>query len=169
MSDRKEYYAKWYAENKDRRAASRKAWADANPDRIREAAAKRKAADPEAHKAKRRDAYQRNKETVKKRQREYNARNADRRNAYTAEYNATVKRASPPWLTPLHRAQIRKLKVDASLLSIETGVKHSTDHIVPLRGDTVCGLHVPWNIQIITASANASKSNLFWPDMWGPT
>lgn len=166
MTDRKEYYAEWYAANKEKRAASRKAWELANVARRRETDAKRRAENPEYFKAKSREKYQRNKESIKRRQREYDARNKDKRAVYVAQYNALIKRAAPTWLTPLHRATIKKLKADASLFTAVSGVKFSTDHIVPLNSPRVCGLHVPWNIQILTLSDNASKSNTTWPDMW---
>ena len=69
------------------------------------------------------------------------------------------KQATPAWLTPEHKRQIKQIYVDAMTVSRITGVPYVVDHIVPLRGEDVCGLHVPWNLQIMTRAENLKKSN----------
>lgn len=69
------------------------------------------------------------------------------------------KRATPKWLTPEQRKQIVDIYEHMRDCRVVTGEDYHVDHIVPLRGENVCGLHVPWNLQVLPASVNISKSN----------
>jgi hypothetical protein len=69
------------------------------------------------------------------------------------------KQATPKWLSLEQKAEIRKLYIDAMIVTRITGVPYVVDHIVPLRGETVSGLHVPWNLQVMTREENLKKSN----------
>ena len=51
----------------------------------------------------------------------------------------------------------------AAIKTMITGVKHQVDHIIPLNHPDVCGLHVSWNMDILTAEDNVRKSNNFDP------
>ncbi len=63
-------------------------------------------------------------------------------------------RAIPPWAD---RAAIRSIYLEAVRTTKRTGVLHVVDHIVPLKGSGVCGLHVENNLQIITKPENDDK------------
>lgn len=71
---------------------------------------------------------------------------------------AKIKR-TPPWLTAEHLSQIRAVYADRDQLIELTGVNFHVDHIILLQGETVSGLHVPWNLRIIPAYENLNKSN----------
>lgn len=85
--------------------------------------------------------------------------NPDKVNARSAKYRATRLQATPSWLTSEHHAEIELCYEEAIALRMYTGQDYHVDHIVPLRGETVCGLHVPWNLQVIPAKENLTKSN----------
>jgi len=63
----------------------------------------------------------------------------------------------------LVQAQIAQFYDQARAITTETGDQYSVDHIIPLIHPDVCGLHVPWNMQIMTARENSSKGNR-WSD-----
>ena len=66
---------------------------------------------------------------------------------------------TPTWLSCEDFWMMREAYSLCALRSKITGVKHHVDHVVPLRGKSVCGLHVPWNLQVIPAFENLIKSN----------
>lgn len=68
---------------------------------------------------------------------------------------------TPKWLTPRQQTEIQawyNLAKDLQWLSEEP---LQVDHIVPLNGKHVSGLHVPWNLQILPRSLNIAKGNKF--------
>ena len=69
------------------------------------------------------------------------------------------RQATPRWLTRAQKSQIRQIYQIAITMSQTTGEQYVVDHIVPLRSDEVCGLHVPWNLRVITQEENLRKSN----------
>lgn len=70
--------------------------------------------------------------------------------------------ATPAWADIKAIREMYKL---AAFLTKSTGEAHVVDHIVPLAGKLVCGLHVHWNMQVIHWRENAVKSWHTWPDM----
>lgn len=78
-------------------------------------------------------------------------------NALTAKRRANKKHAEPKWLTSDQKSSINNFYTEAKNKTIESGIPYQVDHIVPLQGKNVCGLHVPWNLQVITATDNQRK------------
>lgn len=70
-----------------------------------------------------------------------------------------IRIATPKWLSPQQKTEIENFYWLAKDLSVVSGEAYHVDHIVPLRGKDVCGLHVPWNLQVLPADINLAKSN----------
>ena len=92
---------------------------------------------------------------------EYARNNPAKANSVKKKYKAAKQRACPPWVlaSPDLCGMMEDVYRQAQELTQETGVMYHVDHIVPLQGHNVCGLHVPWNLQVLTASENCSKQN----------
>ena len=67
--------------------------------------------------------------------------------------------ATPIWLTQQQKSEMRQLYQIAITMTKTTGEQYVVDHIVPLRSEVVCGLHVPWNLRVIPRQENLLKSN----------
>ena len=85
-------------------------------------------------------------------------------------YRWKIKRGTPCWLDDDQLKQIRDIYKERKHRNKIQGLTNKShpdfwnvDHIVPLMHPLVCGLHVPWNLQLMRRCENASKSNCYWP------
>lgn len=69
------------------------------------------------------------------------------------------RQATPKWLTKEHKQQIADTYELMRDCRAVTGEDYHVDHIVPLKGENVCGLHIPWNLQVLPGYVNVFKSN----------
>lgn len=90
-----------------------------------------------------------------------NRKNPARIKANKIKYENKLAKATPIWLTAKHWEDMNAVYAAAKRLTQETGIRHQVDHIYPINGKTVSGLHVPWNLQVLTQSQNVSKSNIY--------
>ena len=80
-------------------------------------------------------------------------------NANTALRHTAKMLRKPFWLTEEDKEYISCLYQLSAMRSRESGIKWNVDHVVPLQGENVSGLHVPWNLQVIPAADNFKKNN----------
>lgn len=145
---RAEKRAAWAAANAEKKKADDRNWRLANANRKRENSKRWAASNPDKVKASR-DKWRHNPATAPMQAEACRSRQA-------AKINRT-----PRWLSDADRASMRGQYAMAALMSQLVGVTYHVDHIVPLRGKTVSGLHVPWNLQVIRGATNVQKGNRF--------
>jgi hypothetical protein len=90
-----------------------------------------------------------NKERLLKYRKEYRLKNNHLINALQAKRRSLKLNATPKF------ANLNKIKE----IYKNCPKGYTVDHIIPLQGNNVCGLHVEWNLQYLTRSENSSKSN----------
>jgi len=91
--------------------------------------------------------------------------NVDKTRFYSQSYALKKNLATPLWLTEEHKVQISEFYAHARDCEVVSGERYHVDHIVPIKGRDICGLHVPWNLQILPADINISKSNKLVADV----
>jgi hypothetical protein len=85
----------------------------------------------------------------------YAAANRGRYASYTAKRRAILLNAMPKWVDPEDITFVYEI---AKMFSM------TVDHIMPLQAKNSCGLHVPWNLQLMTKEENCAKHNRTdWP------
>ena len=153
--DRRSYSRAYYLANKERIAVGVRDWQAANPEKVR--GYKRKYDTPE-RKAR---YYQENREVLIEKVKAHTEQNSAsvfiKRRIWAGEIPAGCV---PPWLTDEHREAMQWFYDEARRLTKETGISHVVDHIARLNGIHSCGLHVPWNLQVLTDADNKRKRKL---------
>jgi hypothetical protein len=79
-----------------------------------------------------------------------------------ARYIARLQ-ATPKWTAPEQKQRMLAIYAATQQLQELTATVYHVDHIVPLRNEQVCGLHVWWNLQPMTERDNVRKQNIFDP------
>ena len=104
-----------------------------------------------------------NLEKVRERDRTYYEKNkiqlAPSKASAGAKRHARKLDACPQWLSNTDLAKIKSIYKMSTALSNKSKTPHHVDHIIPLQGLLVSGLHVPWNLRVIPAAENLTKSN----------
>lgn len=91
----------------------------------------------------------------------YKSRNRHKQALSSAKYRAKKISATPVWVDHKSIEEIYKQAKELTDFFVEflPDSGFHVDHEIPLQGEIVCGLHVPWNLQILPSRLNLSKGN----------
>lgn len=128
----KEYAAKWQRENKEKIADYKRLAVERDPSiRLRQ----------------------------RERYKDYRRRNPEIFAKHSIKRRKLEKQATPTWLNGNDEFCIRLTYLKRDFITEITGIPHQVDHVFPLNGKDSCGLHVPWNLRVISATENRRKNN----------
>lgn len=137
---RKEKAAKYYLSNRERILKRTASYNKANPEVSRKAMTKYRKNNPNKDK-------------------EWKDNNRDKIRMYWQKRYAAKKNSVPSWLDEDDNFLLQEIYDLCEMRNRMTNEVWEVDHIVPLQGKGVCGLHVPWNLQVLTREQNRLKGN----------
>jgi hypothetical protein len=138
--------AQYYARTREASILKTKIWREQNPERKQQF---------------RRAEYAANAVAAKEAARQYRVENPAKINAWSRKHQLSKRMQTPHWLTLDEHWMIEQAYELAVLRTKLFGFAWQVDHVIPLQGKLVSGLHTPYNLQVIPAKHNRSKSNQF--------
>ena len=144
LENAKKLRKEWYERNKALTIERSRQWALTNPEKRQAIHRKNREKDLENHKA---------------RNREWAKNNKPIKATLEGKRRAAKLQRTPKWDLEAHLIQAKYQL--ANMLTRETGKPYHVDHIIPLQGKKVCGLHVFSNLRVILGEENVKKSNKF--------
>jgi hypothetical protein len=158
---RREYYLK----NKERLLEKNKAWAAANVESVRAAkklwVSRLPEETKEVYNARTRARYHQQKQWNVERKKVYKSQHKHLTNANASKRRAALLQRIPVWQTEFDELKIKCIYSVAAMLSRVNNEPWTVDHIIPLQGKIVSGLHVPSNLQVMRARENEAKRNKY--------
>lgn len=142
--------------HREERTAYARRWREANRERYNANARERRLRSLDADRQRKREYERTHPEAMRAKRARWQQRYPHKAAAKVALRRASERRATPPWADV---SAIVAVYEAAARLTRDTGVRHHVDHMYPLRGRTICGLHVPYNLQVLTEAENLKKSN----------
>jgi hypothetical protein len=155
----------YYLKNKERLLANNKAWIAANIESVRAAkklwVSKLSDETKKAYNTNARVRYHQKKQWNADRKKVYKSQHKHLTNANASKRRAALLQRIPIWQTEFDELKIKCIYSVAAMLSRVNNEPWTVDHIIPLQGKIVSGLHVPCNLQLMRARENEAKRNKY--------
>jgi hypothetical protein len=157
----KEYAYNYWRKNKDSESSRIKKWRIENKEEYQERQKEYRIKNADVISKQKQEYYIINKEHKSKYAKKYAKNNAHIINSNSAKRRSAKIYRTPKWLTKDDLWIIKEAYELATLRTKLFGFSWHVDHIIPLRGKLVSGLHVPANLQVIPERENHIKTNKF--------